>query len=296
MALPKGFIKTKIKKRFPLISVIIPTYNEEKDLGECLKSIKKQTYKNVEVLVVDDGSTDNTVGLALSFPYVRVIKQAHKGPGEARNLGARKAKGDILILIDADMILFPDYIEKLTKPVRENKTIGTIESIQYNIQRTKMQECWGRLIKTTYLNGVNSSTVRAIAKKDFLNLGGFDKKYGYADDRTFFLKYGIRFLILPEVKCYHKTPPTAKGVYKHSVWIGSSLERWPLHYSLVKKIFPFFMIIASPLAIPLLSVYKCYQNKDFKIFFPWMLIFISARYFGTIKGMLRSAYFGLNVK
>ncbi len=296
MPLPSDFVKTKIKTKNPLVSVIIPTYNEEKDIVQCLESIEKQTYKHIEILIVDDGSTDKTREIVQQYKRVRLIPQAHQGPGAARNLGAKNAKGEILVLIDADMVLFPDYVEKLTKPIANNETLGTIESIQYNVHDTKMQECWGKEVRTVQLEGINSATVRGIAKEDFLNLGGFDKKYGYADDRTFFLKYGIRFLILPDVKCYHKTPPTFKGVYKHSRWIGASLRKGPLKYKFVRLLAPFVLPLLSPLLIPVLSLRKCYMDHNFKLLVPWMLIFMTARYFGTVAGIYREAYLNKNVR
>ncbi|PIN93077.1 hypothetical protein COU54_04540 [Candidatus Pacearchaeota archaeon CG10_big_fil_rev_8_21_14_0_10_31_24] len=296
MSLPKNFIKTKIKTKNPLISIIIPTYNEEKDIEECIKSIEKQTYKKIETIVVDDGSTDKTLEILKKYKKVIVFKQNHQGPGIARNLGAKKSNGEILVLIDADMVLFPDYVEKLTLPIINNSTLGTIESIQYNIHKTKMQECWGKVVRTAQLEGKNSATVRGIRKKDFLALGGFDKKYGYADDRTFLLKYGIRFDILKDVKCYHKTPPTFKGVFKHSKWIGASLEKGPLKYKIVRAIAPAGLFILFPLIIPILSLKKCRELNKFSLFFPWMLLFITARYFGTIQGLFRRTFLSLNVR
>ena len=296
MALPPGFVKTEIKNKHPLISVIIPTYNEEKDIVACLESIEKQTYKKTEVIIVDDGSTDKTRETVKKYKRVRLLQQSHQGPGAARNLGVKNAKGEIVVLIDADMTLFPDYVEKLTKPISDNSALGSIESIQYNVQDTKMQECWGKEVRIVQTEGVNSATVRAIAKEDFIQLGGFDKKYGYADDRTFFLKYGIRFLILKDVKCYHKTPPTAKGVYKQSRWIGASLRKGLLKYDLIRKISPFVLTIISPIAIPVLAAKKSYENKNFSILIPWMFVFMTARYFGTIAGIYRESYLKDNTR
>ncbi|MEK6899479.1 MAG: glycosyltransferase family 2 protein [Nanoarchaeota archaeon] len=296
MPLPHSFSEKLFKNKKPLVSVIIPTYNEEKDISQCLDSIEKQSYGNIETIVVDDGSTDKTREIVSRYKKVRIVPQNHQGPGAARNLGAKKAKGEILVLIDADMILFPDYVEKLTLPIINNETLGTIESIQYNIHDTKMQECWGKEVRTVQLEGVNSATVRGIARENFLNLGGFDKKYGYADDRTFFLKYGIRFLILKDVKCYHKTPPNAKGVYKHSRWIGASLRKGLLKYKAIRIVSPFFLIALSPIVIFILSLKKCYENKNFRLFFPWMILFMIARYFGTVSGIFRESYLGVNVR
>ena len=82
------------------ISVIIPTYNEESVILDCLRSLASQSLKDFEIIVVDDGSTDTTVE---KLEDVMVLHQNHLGAGAARNLGAKQAKGDILVFVDADM-------------------------------------------------------------------------------------------------------------------------------------------------------------------------------------------------
>jgi len=292
--LPKNFKKAIIKEKNPLVTVIIPTYNEQEDIEECIKSVLKQKYKRIEVIVVDDGSNDNTIKIvekyAEKYKKVKLLRQEHKGPGEARNLGAKKAKGKILILIDADMVLFEDYVDKLIKPIIEGKALGTIESIQYNKFETKMQECWGKYVKLKQLEGENSLVTRAITKEDFLNLGGFDRKYGYADDKTFYFKYGIKFLILEDIKCYHKTPKSWFGVYKQSRWIGSShvlgnFEKW-LEFPFINFLIILLLYIFSPFAISVLSLRQAYKIKKISLI-PWMFVFMTARYFGNLAGYLR---------
>ena len=102
--------------RTTLVSVIIPAYNEEGDIELCLKSLKNQSRKKIEVIVVDDGSTDRTVEIVKEHK-VKLLKQNHGGPGAARNRGAKQAKGEILIFIDADMHFPKDYIKNLIAPI-----------------------------------------------------------------------------------------------------------------------------------------------------------------------------------
>lgn len=296
MPLPVNFSRARIKNKNPLVSVIIPTYNEEEDIVACLESLRNQTYQNQEVIVVDDGSTDSTIELIQKFGGVIIIKQAHQGPGAARNLGASEAKGEILVFIDADMVLFPDYIDKLIIPLISGEALGTIESIQYNVHTTKMQECWGNEVRIAQLEGANSSTVRGIAKENFRQLGGFDSSYGYADDRTFFLKYGIRFNILADVKCYHKTPPTVRGVFKHSRWIGASYEKGVLKYSFMRRIIIFPLFLLSPFMIIPLALRKSIQLNRMSLFMPWMVVFMTARYYGLLSGIFRREFLGINVR
>ncbi|MCW8966769.1 MAG: glycosyltransferase family 2 protein, partial [Candidatus Pacearchaeota archaeon] len=101
------------------LSIVIPVYNEEKYIGKCLESLNKQTYKNFEIIIIDDGSTDKTVEIIKKFD-VHLIKGKHKGTAFSRNLGAKSAKGEILIFIDADMTFDKDYLKNLIKPILED--------------------------------------------------------------------------------------------------------------------------------------------------------------------------------
>lgn len=96
----------------PLISVIIPVYNIEKYVDRCIKSVLSQTLKTFEIIIVDDGSTDNTSNILnkyKEYKNITVISTANKGVSAARNLGIVKSQGDYLYFLDAD-----DYIEKHT--------------------------------------------------------------------------------------------------------------------------------------------------------------------------------------
>jgi len=286
--------KTKISEN-PLVSVVIPTYNEERDIQSCLDSLKKQTYKKIEIIIVDDGSNDKTKEIVKKNGAL-LLEQEHQGPGKARNLGVGKAKGEIIILIDADMSLFEDYIEKIIKPVIKREEIGSIESLQYNKQDTKMQECWGKVVGDEgKKDRGRSPTTRAIAKKDFLKLGGFDSHYGYADDQTFFYKYGITFKILDGVKCIHSTPEDFKGVFKQSRWIGSStLGKW-IKIPIINFLIVLLLYAISPLTIIILSIRQLFRIKKFNLIF-YMPLFIIARYFGSLEGYLRRIFMNKRIR
>ena len=103
-----------------LVSVIIPTYNEEEDILKVLEHTASLEYKNKEVIVVDSGSTDNTREIVEKFSkkyrFVRLIKQKKReGVSSARNLGIKESKGQILIILNADVLLLPDFIKKIIK-------------------------------------------------------------------------------------------------------------------------------------------------------------------------------------
>jgi glycosyltransferase involved in cell wall biosynthesis len=84
------------------ISVIIPCYNGAEFLAETIESVRRQTYPPLEVIVVDDGSTDNTGEVVARYPEVKYIRQKNQGGGVARNTGLRESKGDYLVFQDQD--------------------------------------------------------------------------------------------------------------------------------------------------------------------------------------------------
>lgn len=101
----------------PLISIIIPAYNAEKYLGECLRSIAGQTYANIEVVLVDDGSTDSTASVGREWEQkdrrIRYIRTENAGVSAARNTGIDMARGEWIGFVDADDFIDPGFVEIL---------------------------------------------------------------------------------------------------------------------------------------------------------------------------------------
>ena len=110
----------------PLISVIIPIYNVENYLSRCLESVILQTYKNIEVILVNDGSVDATAKVVQKYlnvdPRLKYFYQGNSGPSVARNTGIKEAKGKYLAFIDADDWVSPEYMEKLIAPMMAIET------------------------------------------------------------------------------------------------------------------------------------------------------------------------------
>lgn len=211
-----------------MISVIIPVYNEEKALPSCLTSLKNQTQKDVEIIVVDDGSADETKQKAKEFA-VKILEQEHKGPGSARNLGAKNAKGEILVFVDADMTFDKNFIKELTKPITNNKSIGTFSkeemvsnsnklwSICWNINRNVPKE---RMLPTNYPD--TSPVFRAILKKEFASVDGFELSGDYTDDWSLSEKLNKKATLATGAKYFHSNPETVKEVWTQARWIGKN--------------------------------------------------------------------------
>ena len=226
-----------------LISVIIPVYNEEKVIGACLDSLTQQAYSPLEIILVDDGSTDKTIEIiksihdslfsiprkyALVFT-IHLIRQDHLGPGPARNLGASKAKGEILIFVDADMTFEKNFIRDLIKPILQGKTIGTfsknemvanpgnIWSICWNINRNIPRD---RMLPKDYPD--KAPVFRAILKKEFEKVGGFDTTGEYTDDWSLSRKLNIKSTLAKGAVYYHFNPANLGEVFNQARWIGKN--------------------------------------------------------------------------
>lgn len=115
-----------------LVSIIIPVYQQEKRIGRCLQSVLNSSHQNLDIIVVNDGSTDNTEKIVQDYiekvkdgggPDLRLIHISHGGPARARNVGLRKAKGQFIGFLDADDMLDPQMIERLVKSMRKGNDL-----------------------------------------------------------------------------------------------------------------------------------------------------------------------------
>src|SRR5687768_8169523 len=111
----------------PLISVIIPNYNYGIYLGQAIDSVLKQTYSKVEIIVVDDGSTDNSQDILIKYKEkITFIKQANKGVGAARNTGVKNSSGEFVSFLDSDDIWLPTKLERQLEVMLADDEIGLI--------------------------------------------------------------------------------------------------------------------------------------------------------------------------
>ena len=111
-------------EKTPIISIIVPSFNEEKNIARCLDSILNQTYENFEVICVDDKSTDSTFEIIKSYAEkdsrIKPFKNPSKGVSSARNFGLEKASGDYIGFIDSDDFIQPQMYEFLLRSINEN--------------------------------------------------------------------------------------------------------------------------------------------------------------------------------
>lgn len=113
------------------LSLIIPTFNEERHIEACLNSVALQTVMPFEVIVVDNNSTDKTLEIAERYDFVRVVKEKKQGRGHARTAGFNAAKGDILGRIDADSRIHKNWTERVLQRFSEDKDLAGITGLAY---------------------------------------------------------------------------------------------------------------------------------------------------------------------
>jgi len=127
------------------ISVIIPVYNAEQYIKQCIKNINLQSYKNLEIIIVDDGSTDNTAKIAKQY-NVKYLYQNNSGVYSARNLGLKNATGDYIHFMDVDDIINIDFYESVINNI--SNTQAEIACCSFIFERYK---CQSKVFNTTYI-------------------------------------------------------------------------------------------------------------------------------------------------
>ncbi len=217
----------------PLVSLLVAAYNEERHIGACLRALLAQTWPNVEILVVDDGSTDGTRELAGRFPSVSVLRQEHVGKARAMNWAAREAHGEFIFFMDADIEYAPDYVARMVKPIIAGECLGTCHGTEFVANpENPWAVCWQlraglppdvRLRVTPAQLAQGSRVYRALRRADFLRVGGFDDT-GFLDDQTLFPKLGQQpAQWVPEAVCRHYNADRLAEVYLAGRWNAKSL-------------------------------------------------------------------------
>jgi glycosyltransferase involved in cell wall biosynthesis len=208
-------------------SVVIPTYNRKPILEKCLRALEKQTVEGYEIVLVDDGSTDDTLEWLEAhkdeFPHVRSFLQDHAGPSAARNLGVKKALGDTIIFIDSDLVVLENFLQAHTEALTQGqKEFGSDKFFTYGavINTANFDNPTAEPYKITDFSAAFFATGNvAIAKHWLEEAGLFDtgfQLYGWED-----LELGVRLkkLGLKLIKC-----PAAVGYHWHPAF---NLEQIP---------------------------------------------------------------------
>jgi glycosyltransferase involved in cell wall biosynthesis len=268
----------------PEVSVIVAAYNEQGCIADCLGSLMRQTHPSFEVIVVDDGSTDGTVDVVRRFERVRLIQQPHLGVARAINRGAQEARGEILLILDADQRFTGDFIVKLVQPITEGRAVGTNTFEEYVANLDNVWAlCWnieeGLPLGQRVPGDPDDSEMtafRAIRRDAFLRIGGYDD-VGSGSDQTGPRKLGRKAQVAPGAVCFHRHPESLSEVFYQARWKGrGSLSPKTWHN----------LLVHTPLWSLKNSVRKVlrYGNIYFPIF---KVVFDFGILVGTAQSMIR---------
>lgn len=201
-----------INEEYFLISIVIPVYNAEKYLEQCLNSIKNQTYKNFEVILVNDGSIDHSESICMDFVKVdtrfKYFTKVNGGASSARNLGLDNAQGKYITFIDADDWVDENHLEVLINNIKENNSDMAVSSIKkfdnvskfgfrvhskqekylLNYNKLNREEFLVILPKLIHASNSYKIAVSKLFKKELLSDVRFDESIVYGEDLDFFFK------------------------------------------------------------------------------------------------------------
>jgi len=166
-------------KHKPLISVIIPVYNGERYLSEAIESVLAQTYRTIEVIVIDDGSTDRSADVARRYaPLIRCSSQEHSGLSAALNHGISLSHGNFLSFLDADDLWAKDKLQLQMAVLDSNQEIDAVFGHVEQFYSPDLEEADRRRIRynSKITPGYNSGTI-LIRRKAFLWVGLFDTRW-----------------------------------------------------------------------------------------------------------------------
>lgn len=193
----------------PMVSVIVPLYNAAPFIGETLESIVSSSYRPMEVVVVDDGSTDTSAEVAQDFarqhPEVRVLRQKNAGVSAARNHAIREAKGEYILPVDADDRISADYIAHAVSAMRDGVRVVGCRAQFFG---AKQGEWRLPVYSPELLARKNMIHVSSLFRKaDWERVGGFCEQDIYREDWDFWLsmmELGGTYIRLDEVGLYYR--------------------------------------------------------------------------------------------
>lgn len=187
---------------WPLVSVIVAACNRERYLAAALDSVFAQDYHPLEVILVDDGSTDNTVEVARRYPEVRIISQPNQGVAAARNAGIAAARGDLIAIQDADDLWVPGKLDFQVGYLLAHPEVDGTIGLQHNFaDGTQHDENVGA-------GPARIGLVTLVVRREVYDrIGGYDPAYRVASDMDWLSRArdaGVAIVMLPDILVYRR--------------------------------------------------------------------------------------------
>ncbi len=269
----------------------MPVYNEEGCIRKCIMSLLNQDFKSLEILVVDHGPVDNSARICENLK-IRVLRGAHKGMGATRNVGARYAKGNILVLLDADMVFAPDYVSRLVAPTIMGEAITTCHCNEmvskWDNPCTRCQMWFNGLPdrrQHLFTVAEHSGQYRAVRKDFFVDSEGFAGEQGYKADISIYRRTGVYAKIVPDAACFHRNIKTPSELFKEALWHGRNIavrkERR------LRRCVATMLIYSNPLIAILRGIYLSVVKRE-----PRMVPYSAVYSIGLILGIVHALYSG----
>lgn len=213
--------------KLPLVSVIVPCFNSEKFLRACLDSLKRQTYKNIEIFVIDNPrSRDRASEIAKEYTKKVFVK----GPERSAqiNFGAKKAKGKYLYRVDSDFIVEPNVITECVKKC-EKKQLDGIAVHNTSAEGLGFWADVRKFERNTYVDDNLIVAIRFFTKKSWQKIGGFDETLYGPEDYDFhnrFVENGYRWGRIKSIERHLGEPRSLADIWKKHYFYGQQM----LHY------------------------------------------------------------------
>lgn len=229
------------------ISVIIPLYNQGQYVNDCIDSLLDQTRSPHEIIVINDGSTDDSLKMVQNYPNIKVINQVNKGLSAARNTGIMHATGDYVLPLDADDIAMPELIEKITEVAHLTKADIISPSFkEFGIRQTKIVLMPHPTIED-FKTGNRIGYCSAIKREVLLECGGYSPRmtWGYEDFHLWFdlLSRGKTVVTIPDILWLYRTKPYSmitESIKHNEELMGQIAKDFP-------HIFPTTVSVKTPL-------------------------------------------------
>ncbi len=210
-----------------LVSCIVAVHDGERFVAEAIESILAQTHEAIEVIVIDDGSTDDTPGILDGFgERIRTFRQDNRGPAAARNLGLRESRGEFIAFLDADDVWVTDKIEAQLSVLRADGDVDLCSGHIRSFWTPELDDERQRLEDDPYHREkpMLSPCTLLTTRSTFERIGGFDPQLRTAEDSDWFIRFqraGLRFSTLPRLVTHRRqhadnltrrTPPSRDGL------------------------------------------------------------------------------------
>ncbi|WP_052446513.1 glycosyltransferase [Geoalkalibacter ferrihydriticus] len=226
------------------VSIVIPTFNNEEYILDALESVINQSYKNIEIVVVDDGSTDGTqYALEKYKNKIKYIYQKNRGVSAARNKGISVSTGDFICFLDSDDIFEKNKIEKQLKIHKENEQLCVSytdmaifnggKNFEKSYHKKNNMNCQsGFIFKNVVLGNIISTITVMIKREVFNNVGLFDESLNIGEDYDMWLRIASQYEVgyVPEVLSFYR-----RGHQSLTTRKPTSTFREPVLVSIIKK-------------------------------------------------------------